>query len=310
MKKQLLKLVLLTFVVLFSASTMQAQALYTVEGKYKISTAADVSPVLYMTVTGAGTLVWDVEKAGDDPSQVWTVQNHRTPAGAGFVEVFATIPNVGNWTLTTTGVEADGKNLTLSVKYGDPKTVAYTAPTGGDTPEDTSDDTPVVYSGDLSGLDQFQRRKTKVNADGLADSAGSTPADGNNSLFIKVPWDGGSRYGVVPAAANDPVQFDGGGIDVIQYHLVEAAVASVNTFGLDAFSISNPVNSQLTIKGATSKVKEISVFSVLGNKVLSKALNNVNGEVSLNVSSLSTGLYIVQMVGNEGERFTKKIIKQ
>jgi len=310
MKKQLLKLTMLAFVVLFSASTLQAQALWTTKGTYKISTAADTSPVLYMTVTDAGGLEWAEEKSGDDPSQVWTVQDHRTPAGSGFVEIFATIPGAGNFTLTTNGVEADGKNLTLTVKFGDPKEVEYTAPTGGDTPDDTSDDTEAVYSGDLTGLDQFQRRKTKVNAEGLADSAGAIPADGNNSLFIKTPWDGGSRYGVVPTAAGDAVQFDGGGLDVIQYHLVEAATASVNTFGLDAFSISNPISDQLTIKGTTSKVNQVVVYSLLGNRVLSKAINNGNENISLNVSALSTGMYIVELNGKNGERLTKKIIKQ
>ena len=53
-----------------------------------------------------------------------------------------------------------------------------------------------------------------------------------------------------------------------------------------------------------------SVYSVLGNKVLSKAINNVNGDINLNVSSLATGLYIVEVNGENGQRLTKKIIKQ
>ncbi len=85
---------------------------------------------------------------------------------------------------------------------------------------------------------------------------------------------------------------------------------STQRFGVNAFSISNPVNHRLTVKGATSKVKEISLYSVLGNKVLSRSLYDVKGDIKLNVSSLSTGLYIVKMTGKNGERFTKKIIKQ
>jgi hypothetical protein len=85
---------------------------------------------------------------------------------------------------------------------------------------------------------------------------------------------------------------------------------STKSFDVNAFSISNPVNDELTIRGATSKVKEVSLYSVLGNKVLSKTLNDVNGDLNLNVSALSTGLYIVKMTGKNGERFTKKIIKQ
>jgi hypothetical protein len=291
MKKQLLKLTLLAVVVFFSASTLQAQALYTVQGTYKLSTSG-VTPVLYMTINGnTGALEWAEEiTTGDDSGQIWAIADHRTQAGAGFVEITSNAGGV-DWTLTTSGVEADGKNLTLTVEMRTPKEVA-------------------VLGGDLSGLDQFQRRKTKVNAEGLADSAGSNPAAGNNSLFIKTPWESGSRYGVVPAAAGEAVQFDGGGLDVLQYHLVEEAVASVNTFGVDAFVISNPVSNQLTIKGATSKIQELSLFSVLGNKVLSKSVSNSNGDISLDVNSLSTGLYILKMVGVNGEKFSKKILKQ
>ncbi|WP_298878656.1 T9SS type A sorting domain-containing protein [uncultured Polaribacter sp.] len=300
MKKHLLKLTLLV-VVFLSATTFNAQALWTTEGTYKISTSG-LSPNLYLTINGGtGALEWAEEiTTGDNSAQVWFVGSHRTPAGAGFIEITSNAGGI-DWTLCTAGVEADHPNYTLTVEMRTPKVVAYTPEEG---------ENAAVYSGDLSGLDQFQRRKTKVGADGLADATGSNPADGNNALFIKTPWGGNSRYGIVPTASGESVQFDGAGIDVIQYHLVEAAVANVNSFGIDAFSITNPVNNQLTIKGATSKVSEISIFSVLGNKVMSKSLKNLNGEVSLNVSDLSSGLYIIEMTGFEGQRFTKKIIKQ
>ena len=292
MKKQLLKLTLIV-AVLFSAAATYAQAdlLYTKAGWYKLGARGTN---LFMTINGAtGALEWAEEiTSGDTSTQEWLIQDHRTQAGAGFVEITSKAGGV-DWTMTTNGVEADGKNLTIIVEMRTPKEV-------------------VVGSGDLSGLDQFQRRKAKVDANGDPDSGGSNPAGGNNALFIKTPWDGGSRYGVIPSAAGDPVQFDGGGIDVLDYHFVrDIEVASVNTFGVDAFTISNPVKNELTIKGATSKVSELVVYSVLGNKVLSRSINKVNGGViSLNVSDLSTGLYIVKMTGNNGEKFTKKIIKQ
>ena len=101
------------------------------------------------------------------------------------------------------------------------------------------------------------------------------------------------------------------GQDASWWALEESTIVlSTKSFGVDAFSISNPVNDQLTIKGATSKVKQISLYSVIGNKVLSKSVNNVNGDIKLNVNALSSGLYIVEMTGNDGQRFTKKIIKQ
>ena len=97
---------------------------------------------------------------------------------------------------------------------------------------------------------------------------------------------------------------------VFEVSEIEEPTASVNTFGVEAFTISNPINNTLIIKGATSKVSKVNVYSVLGNTVLSKSVNNINGDISLNTSSLSKGLYIIEMTGNNGERFTKKIIKQ
>ncbi|WP_158839588.1 T9SS type A sorting domain-containing protein [Polaribacter sp. L3A8] len=286
MKKQLLKLTLLA-VVFFSATIVQGQALYTTSGSYKISTSG-LDTNLYMTIDGAtGALVWAEELPDNNAAQVWYIAVHRTPASPGLVEITSKAGGI-DWTMTTSGVEADHPTYTLTVEKRLPKEVEV---------------------GDWSGKDQFQRRKTKVNADGLADSTGSNPSDGNNALFLQTPWGTNSRYGIIPSAAGDPVQFDGGGIDVIQYHLIEAAVASVNTFGLDAFSVYTS-NNQLTVKGATSKVKQISIYSVLGNKVLSKTVSNSNGDINLNVTSLSTGLYILKMVGVNGEKFSKKIIKE
>ena len=292
MKKQLLKLTLFAFVTLLGVSTLQAQALWTTNGTYKISTSG-LDTNLYLTInTSTGGVEWADEIDGEDPTQVWNVIDHRNPASAGYVEIWATIPSVGDFSLAvdqSTFEGAGDKDLTLKIVAGQP----------------IADDTDANY-----GYDQFQRRKAKVNSEGLADSAGSNPSAGNNALFAKPTGEGGSRYGVVPAAAGDPVLFDGGGIDVIQFHLVEEAVASVNTFGVDAFVITNPVSNQLTIKGATSKVSRLNVYSVLGNEVLSKVIDNQNGDISVNVSALSSGLYIVELNGENGERLTKKIIKQ
>lgn len=301
MKKQLLKLSLLTFVMLFGTSAIQAQALWTTNGTYKISTSG-VTPELYLTINGSsGALEWAEELADNDPTQVWNVIDHRTPASSGYMEIWATIPGAGDFTMAvdkttidvdeTTGLfDANDKNFKIIVRPGQPI---------GDAADENY------------GFDQFQRRKAKVDENGLADPNGANPADGNNALFVKPSGaSGGSRYGVIPTAAGEEVLFDGGGIDVLQYHLIEEAVASVNTFDVDAFVITNPISDQLTIKGATSEVSQVVVYSVLGNKVLSEAINGVNGDININVSALVTGLYIVEVNGEKGQRLTKKIIKQ
>lgn len=281
MKKQLLKLTMLAFVVLFSASTIQAQDYeeYSVPGYYTIG-PADGSGLL-LTIDGSDlSLIWGAPITGGSQTQEWAIQDHVTPAGNGFIQIVASIDGVGNFTLAAADgtVATDGTNVTIQARVGDPVEVT---------------------SGDHSGLDQFQRRKT-------SSSRGS-----NDALFFKSDWSGGSRYGVVPSAAGDPVKFDGGGIDKLEFKLQSRALPlSVNTFGVDKFSISNPVSNQLTIKGATEKVNKVTVYSVLGNTVLSKAINNQNGDINVSVGGLSSGLYIVELNGENGERLTKKIIKQ
>ncbi|WP_298495950.1 T9SS type A sorting domain-containing protein [uncultured Algibacter sp.] len=293
MKKITLKISAFLLLTMF-ALQLQGQALYTVEGTYKISTSG-LTPNLYVTVnTSLGTIEWAEELPGDDETQLWTIKGHRTPATAGLMEITGNITGLGPVTLCTADDSAH-PSLTLAVRPGDPISVAY---------DDTTD--PITYSADHSGLDQFQRRKTKVNAEGLADATGSNPADGNNALFLKNTIGTNSRYGVVPSAAGDPVQFDGAGIDVIQFHLV----AALSTIDFDASSIfvSNPVNNELSIKGLSPNIKEVSVYSLLGKRVLSRNLNQETS-LSIDTSALSTGIYIVKIASDKGS-ISKKIVKK
>ncbi|KAA5824849.1 T9SS type A sorting domain-containing protein [Algibacter amylolyticus] len=293
MKKITLKISAFFLLTMF-ALQVQGQALYSVEGTYKISTSG-LSPNLYITVnTSLGTVEWAEELPGEDETQLWTIKGHRTPADTGLIEITGNITGLGAVTLCTTDDSAH-PNLTLAVRPGDPKSVAY---------DDTTD--PITYSGDYSGLDQFQRRKAKVNAEGLADANGSNPADGNNALFLKNTLGGNSRYGVIPAAAGEAVQFDGAGIDVLQYHLV--APLSTIDFDTSSIFISNPVSNQLSIKGLSPNIKEVNVYSLLGKKVLSRAVIN-ESDINVDTSALSSGLYIVK-IQSENAEFSKKIVKQ
>ncbi|MGB5418372.1 T9SS type A sorting domain-containing protein [Algibacter sp.] len=288
MKKITLKITAFLLLTMF-ALQIQGQALYTVPGKYKISTSG-LTPNLYVTVnTSTGAVEWAEELSGDSELQLWTINEHRTPASAGLVEITGNITGLGTITLCT-GDDSAHPNQSLIARPGDPVSV-----------------TPLAD--DYTGLDQFQRRKTTVGADGLALSAaegGSNPAGGNNALFLRNTLGTNSRYGVIPSAAGEAVQFDGGGIDVIQFHLVEAL--STADFDTSSIFISNPVNEVLSIKGLTDNVKQVSVYSLLGSEVLTKKLSS-KSDISLDVSGLSAGMYIVKLQGDSGS-FSKKIIKQ
>ena len=287
MKKITLRLFAFIAVALFSYQA-QAQANFTGNGIYKISTSG-LTPNLYMTVNlSTGAIEWQEEILPDDETQLFTITDHRTPASPGLVEITGTITGLGAFTMAVAD-DSVHPNVTFIARPGDPVSV-------------------VVGSEDYTGLDQFQRRKARVNSDGLADPNGANPPGNpnNNALFVRTPSGTNARYGVVPAAVGEVVQYDGGGIDVIQFHLQQ--LLSSSDFDTSSIFVSNPVNNELTIKGLTSSVNRVAVYSLIGQEMLSRELSGETS-LSLDTSGLSSGVYIVEMKGENGS-VSKKIVKQ
>jgi hypothetical protein len=85
-------------------------------------------------------------------------------------------------------------------------------------------------------------------------------------------------------------------------------VLSNDKFDTSSIFISNPVNNEISIKGLTSNVKEVSVYSLLGQKMITEEVN-AESSLTMDASSLSSGMYLVEMKGDNGS-FTKKIVKQ
>ena len=84
-------------------------------------------------------------------------------------------------------------------------------------------------------------------------------------------------------------------------------VLSNNQFDTSSIFIANPVNNELSIKGISDTVNEISVFSLLGQKVLTRIVKS-QSTLNIDVSGLVSGVYLVKLKGDNGA-FTKKIIK-
>jgi hypothetical protein len=75
----------------------------------------------------------------------------------------------------------------------------------------------------------------------------------------------------------------------------------------DIISISlfpNPVANELRIQNAELRIEEIEIYNVLGEKCLTPSLSKGEG-ASINVSSLSAGIYFVRVKTNEGIRESK-----
>lgn len=94
-----------------------------------------------------------------------------------------------------------------------------------------------------------------------------------------------------------------------QFRILDANPLSVKDVSLeDAFSIyPSSVSTTFTIK-TTKTISDISVLSVLGKNVTNNTVDLGNNEYD--ISSLSSGMYIVKIASENGNFITKKIIKE
>lgn len=86
-------------------------------------------------------------------------------------------------------------------------------------------------------------------------------------------------------------------------------VLSTSKVDYNTINISNPVKNNLEIRNINSELKEVSVFNLLGSKVLHNKLNGNKKSISIDVNFLSKGVYIVKLSG-ENSSFSTKIIKE
>ena len=114
-----------------------------------------------------------------------------------------------------------------------------------------------------------------------------------------------ANSGTVPASG-DNVRLSGGA--AVTFSWVPVTTLNNKSFDASSVFISNPVKDQLTIQGLTSSIKEVSVYSILGKKVLSRKLNQ-ESSINMDTSALSSGMYIVKVISDNGS-FNKKIVKQ
>lgn len=253
---------------------------------YKISTCG-LTPELYLTINGgSGQLEWAEELTGATAvTQNWAIQDHVTPSGSGFIQITADLSalSAGPWTMIVDQATYDGSGA-------DPEIRVTARP--GDPIADTMDPD--------YGYDQFQRRR---------ESGWGGP--GNNALFAKPPGQGNLRYSIPPTAAGDDVLFQNGGtIQEMRMVYVEDLPLSTEEFDTSSVFISNPVKDELSIEGLNQSIKQIAIYDLLGKQVITSNLEDDTTSTKLDVSTLTSGIYIVKLEGENGASLTKKIIKE
>ncbi len=120
-------------------------------------------------------------------------------------------------------------------------------------------------------------------------------------------WSGAARRRVfgTPAAAG-LVRCSASSDVAFEYEFI--STLSADSFDSSSVFVSNPSSNRLNIKGLTSTINKINVYSLLGQPVLVRELKGERN-LNLDISSLSNGVYVVNFVTENGS-FTKKIVKQ
>lgn len=134
-----------------------------------------------------------------------------------------------------------------------------------------------------------------VSASGTADVFNIYTPETSSERFLVVQTDGTS------------VGYSGSDFTRTQWIVEPLNPLSNEEFDLGAFFMSNLVNEELIIKGIPSNVKNVSVYSLLGQELLSKEVKSE--ALRVDISTLKSGIYIVDFSGENG-RFAKKIIKK
>lgn len=86
-----------------------------------------------------------------------------------------------------------------------------------------------------------------------------------------------------------------------------APTLSTKKLDVSSIFISNPVHNKLNIEGLNADINQISLYSLLGKELVTKTVNTKES-ISIDVSGLTSGVYLVKLQGENGV-FTKKIVK-
>jgi len=93
------------------------------------------------------------------------------------------------------------------------------------------------------------------------------------------------------------------------YLIITGGTLSTKDFSANTFKLyPNPVNDKLNIQSPNSKISRINIFSIDGKKVLEIDEIDSN-KIEFDVSYLNKGIYLIQLLNNDGGSNTKRLIK-
>lgn len=120
-------------------------------------------------------------------------------------------------------------------------------------------------------------------------------------FFIGATWDAGDPVG------NRVLEYSGDMIASYKWNVLGQLSVPQNPLVDKVQMYPNPVSNELIIN-TTVSIKEVTITSMLGQKVGTYQLNNT-GRTFINTNDLSNGLYFVTFYGKDGSRLVQKLIK-
>ncbi|MDY0344812.1 MAG: T9SS type A sorting domain-containing protein [Lentimicrobium sp.] len=181
----------------------------------------------------------------------------------------------------------------------------------------TMDGVPVFLSGDMGGLyGTWNEPGTNPNNEML-----DPDGDKIYSITLKMDYKAFELKFFKGAGwtGSDPVQMPGLDAGNRAYDFTEPANITYKWGVQGLLSVAenpltdkvqmypNPVSNELIIN-TTVSIKEVTITSMLGQKIGTWQLNN-NGRTTINTNDLSNGLYFVTFYGKDGTRLVQKLIK-
>ena len=294
----------------------------------------DSTPNLVNTVfsgNSAASLGGGMYNLSSTPSMVNSVfsGNAATNNGGGMYNNISSSPSIVNSTFSGNsadnggGIRNDNSSTTTiynSVFYGN----------GSDIANDT--DTSITADHNFSehyaetgftalDSDPFYRSSNPIGRDGVwfTDDDGLKPTIGSPIIDAgdadKLPSDTADLNGdkdfteAIPVDIRGRSRKFGVSVDVGAYEY-DSTVLSVNDIDSSNLDIYSSGYKTLVIQGVFNAKTTANVYNLLGKLVASKTFDKFNTSNNLDVSSLSTGIYIVKMYNAKHQVQTKKLFIQ
>ncbi|PQJ30714.1 hypothetical protein BST92_01655 [Nonlabens arenilitoris] len=137
------------------------------------------------------------------------------------------------------------------------------------------------------------------------------PATGNSFTFqdFVSPTDGTADITAGTYVIQSRIVVNGPNYNHIM--ITTNSVLSNDDVNSSTVAINNPIKDLMIVSGLNSNIEQIAVFDLLGKQVLTEQVSqNGSDTLNLDMSVLNSGLYIVRFEDENGNNFSRKVIKE